>query len=191
MPIGQAKFGLLGGVVDPGKLELIETIDVTTSGTATFTSLGTYNVHFATYNNITVDNNSNELVVELSSDGGSSWIRSGGDYQFGSQYGTASGSFLDPNSSSANNFPLTHLGGGATLETINGYVYLYNLVNDQFSYSTMHSSYMNSSGIATMYFGYAGLEDATNRTIDAIRFLSKNSPFGITGTVSLYGIAES
>ena len=25
MPIGQAKFGLLGGVVDPGKLELIET----------------------------------------------------------------------------------------------------------------------------------------------------------------------
>ena len=24
MPIGQAKFGLLGGVVDPGKLELIE-----------------------------------------------------------------------------------------------------------------------------------------------------------------------
>jgi len=29
MPIGQAKFGLLGGVVDPGKLELIETQTVT------------------------------------------------------------------------------------------------------------------------------------------------------------------
>jgi len=38
MPIGQAKFGLLGGVADLGKLELIETINVTTSGTATFTS---------------------------------------------------------------------------------------------------------------------------------------------------------
>ena len=191
MPLGAARFGLLGGVADLGKLELIETIDVTTSGTATFTSLGTYNVHFATYNNITVDTDGSEVVVELSSDGGSSWIRSGGDYQYGSQYGTASGTFIDPNSATANNFPLSYTSGNATNEKTNGYIYFYNLVNDQFSYSTMHSSFINSSGQHSMYFGYAGLEDATNRTIDAIRFLSADSPFGLTGTVSLYGIAES
>lgn len=47
MPIGQAKFGLLGGVVDPGKLELLETKTIS-SATADFTSLdvSNYKVHF-------------------------------------------------------------------------------------------------------------------------------------------------
>ena len=52
MPIGQAKFGLLGGVADPGKLELIET--QTASGSAQFRFYfiqeSTYNVHFLTFN---------------------------------------------------------------------------------------------------------------------------------------------
>ena len=52
MPIGQAKFGLLGGVADPGKLELIETKNVSSSSSAIFTSIqeSTYNVHFLTVN---------------------------------------------------------------------------------------------------------------------------------------------
>ena len=38
MPIGQAKFGLLGGVVDPGKLELLQTQTIS-SETADFTTV--------------------------------------------------------------------------------------------------------------------------------------------------------
>ena len=55
MPIGQAKFGLLGGVVDPGKLELIET--QTVSSTVEYIIFDDiqqdiYNVHFMTINNL-------------------------------------------------------------------------------------------------------------------------------------------
>jgi hypothetical protein len=171
-----------------GQLELIETVDVTSMGVANFTNLGSYNVHFATYNNIKVETDSAEVVVELSADGGSSWIRSGGDYQFGSQYGDSNGSFLDPNSSTANHLPISYISGNATYEKTNGYVYFYNLINYQHSYATMHCTSLNYAGQYVTYFGYAGLEDTDNRVINALRFLSSDSPFGITGSVSLYGI---
>ena len=45
MPIGQAKFGLLGGVADLGKLELIETQTITTSSSSIdFTNVPTNGV---------------------------------------------------------------------------------------------------------------------------------------------------
>ena len=40
MPIGQAKFGLLGGVADPGKLELIETQTASADSSLDFISFG-------------------------------------------------------------------------------------------------------------------------------------------------------
>ena len=55
MPLGAARFGLLGGVADLGKLELIETQTITTSSSSIdFTTLNesTYNVHFVTFNNL-------------------------------------------------------------------------------------------------------------------------------------------
>ena len=55
MPLGSARFGLLGGVLDLGKLELIET-QTYSSATANidFTSIdeSKYNVHFMTFNNV-------------------------------------------------------------------------------------------------------------------------------------------
>ena len=51
MPIGQAKFGLLGGVPDLGKLELIETkIHSSDVPEVDFTDIkeDIYNVHFMT-----------------------------------------------------------------------------------------------------------------------------------------------
>ena len=52
MPIGQAKFGLLGGVADPGKLELIETQTASADSSVDFTDIkeDIYNVHFAIVN---------------------------------------------------------------------------------------------------------------------------------------------
>ena len=55
MPLGAARFGLLGGVADLGKLELIET-QTYSSGVSyiDFTSInGTnYNVHFLTFDGL-------------------------------------------------------------------------------------------------------------------------------------------
>ena len=49
MPLGAARFGLLGGVADLGKLELIET-KTASSTKVIFSSIqeSTYNVHFLT-----------------------------------------------------------------------------------------------------------------------------------------------
>jgi len=65
MPIGQAKFGLLGGVVDPGKLELIETVNASAVSSFDFSTLGTYNVHFLTYNDLFNSSNDKGFGIRL------------------------------------------------------------------------------------------------------------------------------
>jgi len=82
-PLGAARFGLLGGVADLGKLELIETLNVSGSSTAEFLNLqeSTYDVHFVTF---ALNLGGGALVAQLSNDGGSSYLSSG--YQRAAQY---------------------------------------------------------------------------------------------------------
>ena len=68
MPLGAARFGLLGGVADLGKLELIET--QTVSGTVSevdFTSIqeSTYNVHLLMLSNMLTENNDKRTTLRF------------------------------------------------------------------------------------------------------------------------------
>ena len=88
MPIGQAKFGLLGGVVDPGKLELIETQTAISGDSAMdFTTLGSYNVHFLIATNYKGATDGQILNLRVSDDGGSTFKSAG--YQYAYQKGQA------------------------------------------------------------------------------------------------------
>ena len=188
MPLGAARFGLLGGVADLGKLELIQTVNITSStANVEFTSLGSYNVHFLTINDCKLDVDARYLVAQFSNNGGSSYISSG--YQYAYQLGYPS-VFSELKSTSTTDIPHLTSNGNATNEVGNGYVYFYNLLdNTKYSFTTSHSIGTDNATNARFYFGSAVLPTA--ETHNAIK-LQMNIGTGITkGNFSLYGIAES
>jgi len=186
MPLGAARFGLLGGVADLGKLELIETQEITSStATMDFTNLGNYDVHLLQYSNFTGVNDSN-LAMRLSNNGGSSYISSG--YQYAQWYGSASGTGGESKSTS-----YAQMGFFSTNANSSGnssaYVYLYNLKNSsKYSFHTYQSTNLQTS--STYYFHIGSAVLPTAETHNAIRLFVVSGNIN-TLTASLYGIAES
>jgi len=192
MPIGQAKFGLLGGVADLGKLELIETQTISTSS-ADFTSLSesTYNVHlFVYYDLITPSATQTEFDLRVSDDGGTTYETT--NYQFANQRGFASGSFGERKSTSQASIRLFGDLTGSANGKGNGYCYMYNAGDSgKYTFFTNHHSFFQTNVAYGMEFGSSVYAVAS--TINAVKF-----NFGTTlatniegGKFSLYGIAES
>ena len=172
-----------------GQLELIQTQTASGSSTIDFTSIqeSTYNVHFATYNNIqfTLDA---FLAGQFSNNGGSSFVTSA-SYQYARQYGVSSGSFGESKSTSATAIDFS--GNGAdTNESHNGYVYFYNLGDStKYSFATHHSSQMNSESPSKQLFYFGSGVYTVAETINAIRFKINTGAMD-NGSISLYGIKE-
>ena len=192
MPIGQAKFGLLGGVVDPGKLELIET--QTADGSSLnidFTSIqeNTYNVHFLTLQGIFFAGTNKLPRMRLSNDSGTSF-EAGTNYKEAYQSMVAS-TFSEVKSTGQGFFNLMNNVGNEATEVGNSYTYLYNLGDStKYSFCTYHSTSQTSGG--TYYASTFGSGVYTqSETVNAIRIFEATTSFNITGTASLYGIAES
>jgi len=184
MPIGQAKFGLLGG--DIGKLELIET-QVASGAVVDFTNLGDYNVHLVTYNDILLGSNVAGFRSRLSNDGGTSFISTG--YQYAVVFAGATGGFGESKSTNDDSFPPLGPNGNATNIKKNGYVYYYNLLDSsKYSFCTTHNTSMFSSFYQCL-FGSGVLPTA--ETHNAIRFTQDGGGTITSGTISLYGIKES
>ena len=182
MPIGQAKFGLLGGVVDPGKLEFIETKTASGNATLDFNSIGSYEVHFLTYNNLDTGTNSDYTQIRLSNDGGTSFENS--NYLRAVQYGGTNGTFGANQSASADRFDILSFSNAGT--PMSGYVYLYNLTDSsKFSHITHHST------IGTTYMYFGGQVYNVAETINSIRVFNTSAGNFTSGSVSLYGLAES
>ena len=191
MPLGAARFGLLGGVADLGKLELIETQTITTDTTVDFTSIdeNIYNVHFLTYNNMRYTSPVGNVIpyYRLSNDGGSTFEST--NYISTAQFNTANGLATALTTQTT----YGHLNGNQSSFTINkwgGYAYLYNLGdNTKYSFATFHSTGFYSADTSqSTTFGSSVYTVA--ETINAIR-LSVDTTTLSSGTISLYGIAES
>jgi hypothetical protein len=184
MPIGQAKFGLLGGVADLGKLELIETQTVSTVSTVDFTDLGDYNVHFLTVNNYQVAVTNTRLGVRFYESG---VLESGYAYGFAYQQclqgGGAEFRYAIGNATS---IPIQleqpiNFGGG-------GYNYFYNLT-DSAKYSFLTNQHIRTSNAMIGEFGSGVMAQASAVTGFQIgSYDSSNNNFSLTA--SLYGIAE-
>jgi hypothetical protein len=193
MPLGAARFGLLGGVADLGKLELIETQTVSSAvAQVDFTSIdeSIYNVHFLTFNGLELATNDSSMGARLSNDGGSTFETA--NYQYAVQYYFTSGSFGEIKGTSISSF--RRFAWGDSGDVVNGYCYFYNL-GDSSKYSFLtHQCPTNIETSSGTGFGYFGSQVyAVAETINAIRLFNHNTGgnFQTQGTISLYGIAES
>ena len=186
MPLGAARFGL-GGVLDLGKLELIQYQSFTNVTAVTFTSIqeSTYSVHMAVCNQLEVNSSSSRFAVRLSNNGGSSYLTSGYDFTYegnrddGDSYSvrtTAGGNF----GYITNNQKTTHQAGAI--------VYLYDLGNSaKYSATTSMGTWFDNGSNASGYSGGGGILH-TAEVHNAIRFAHSGS---MTGSIALYGFAES
>ena len=189
MPIGQAKFGLLGGIADLGKLELIETQTFTAQSSVIFNDMkeNIYDVHFFVWSGLRRVTSSSSVVCRFSKDNGSSFISSG--YQVAMQYGGNTGGFGELRSTSTNS--ITYLSYSNTTTSNanqNGYLYLYNLGNSsKYSFLTNQSFSQSTSTIAFFYFGGGVLPTA--ETHNAVQLLLSGGAT-ISGTFKLYGVKQ-
>jgi len=190
MPLGAARFGLLGGVADLGKLELIHT--ETFSGVTNvdfLESAGTfdtsYNVHFMTLSDIEHTSANSTTRIQYFESG---VLETGSVYQYALQSGDAGGTFAETKSTGNTFIYLSYNNNGtATGDLESGYVYFYNLGDSaKYSFNTQQIVFQDN-GLFRMDFGSGVLPQAS--TVDGIRldFGGANT----SGTISLYGIAES
>jgi len=188
MPLGAARFGLLGGVADLGKLELIETQTVTSGTSVDFIDLADnpYNVYFLTVNNLQTSATS-QAGLRFSNNNGSSFISSG--YQYANTRGSVGGGTSDGESTSHPQINTNLLSDTATGMSANGYFYLYNLLDSsKYSFANLHifASYSADPG----RYSFGGGVLPTAETHNAFQLFATAG--NITdATISLYGIAES
>jgi len=189
MPLGAARFGLLGGVADLGKLELIETQTFSGVTAVDFTSIdeSTYNVHFMTLNNIQHTGGLSTTRFQLFESG---VLETASVYQYAYQEGTSGGLFQEIKSTGNNFIYWSNNNNGTTQDardSENGYAYFYNL-GDSSKYSFLtHQMGFTDFGLFRMNFNSGVLPQAS--TVDGIRL--NFAPFNTSGTASLFGIAES
>jgi len=194
MPLGAARFGLLGGVADLGKLELIET--QTVSGAVAevdFTSIqeSTYNVHFLTANNVQFASTG---IANLGIRFFNSGVIDTAGYQVAYLRMTATGTFTETKSTNLSHLRINTNAGGVSDNadgSVSGYSYFYNLGDSsKYSFQTTHSTLINYDGNYASNFG-SGVSPETT-VVDGIRLYNSASANNIvSGVFSLYGIAES
>jgi hypothetical protein len=186
MPLGAARFGLLGGVADLGKLELIETQTVSTSTAyVDFTNLGNYNVHFMTINNGLHSSGVNYIRIRFIENG---TLQSGSVYQYANQMNQAfSGAFERKSTSNTSiEHTLQLFSSGESFGS--SYCYFYNLKDSsKYSFTTCHS--IARYGDAEAGFGSGVMTQSS--LVDGIRVYGGGFVNWTRVSISLYGIRYS
>src|SRR6056300_306648 len=158
MPLGAARFGLLGGVADLGKLELIETKTISSASSAIFTSLqeSTYDVHLMTVNNYIASNDGVTLNIRFYESGVE---ESGSVYHYSYEYGSSGAvSFGNSRSTGFSALSLSATTGNQPREVGNSVSYFYNLGNSgRYSSQTTINTNIRSDGSYIMSYGVGQL----------------------------------
>jgi len=174
-----------------GQLELIETQTVSNVANVEFTSLGNYNVHFLTINNLTTISNNVWMQVRFYEGG---VLETANEYEYAYQQNGVTGGVYENKSTGANHIRIDNTGSEQWVQ--NWYCYFYNLLDSsKYSYVTFQQvpkrltsggSY-NSAGTYAM-FGSGVMKQAS--AVDGIRVYD-SSQTASAGTLSLYGIRYS
>lgn len=191
MPLGAARFGLLGGVADLGKLELIST--QTYSGAvanidfkvADSTWDNSYNVHLLTVNNlgVTASGGSQGLIQFYES----GVLETANVYQRAWQYGNATGTFGESKSTADDTVFSFYTATGDI--TSNFYLYIYN-AGDSSKYTFVTGQMFKVDvGTPQMQFGSGVLPQTS--VVDGIRIKDSSGANWTSFDISLYGIKES
>ena len=169
-----------------GSLELIEEQTVSSSY-ADFTNLGNYDVHLFQFKNVVPSSQTN-IGMRFSNNGGSSYTASG--YKYAWQRGYPS-SFAEVKSTSKSRILINGDIGTGTNDSLNGYVYCYNLSNSsKYSFCSFHTiGSLISSSIYSM-FSFGGGVLPTAETHNAVRFGTLDFAVLGSGTIKLYGVKQ-
>ena len=177
----QGKFG--------GSLELIAEQTVSSSF-ADFTLLqeSKYDVHLFQFNNVVPNTNGHNVGMRFSNNGGTSYTATG--YQYAWQRGYPS-TFTELRSTSSDRILLNGgIGTGAT-DSVNGYIYCYNLGNSsKYSFITQQLIGSLSSSSLFAIFSFGGGVLPTAETHNAVRFGSDSFSTLTSGTIKLYGVKQ-
>ena len=167
-----------------GQLELIETQSHSTDVTdIDFTSLGTYNVHLLTFNNVQSSGSGPQLKVRLFESGVK---ETASVYQNAIQFGGANGSFSEAKSTGDTGMPVN---GNFQSGVSNGYIYFYNLGDSsKYSFLTSHSHQIDPTN--TFYMGFGSQVMTQSSTVDGINLYNSNAGNFTDFDISLYGIKE-
>lgn len=181
MPIGQAKFGLLGGVVDPGKLKLIETQTVSgTPSTLDFDSIqeSEYTVHFMTISNYKPQTDDRHLAMRFKVNGTTT---TSSQYEYAMVRDNTGNS--SPKSPGDTKVWLAY-NIGLNREGLNGHIYIFN-AGDSTKMTFMTSQFVHLGvGIDSNF--QSSMNDVT-QVIDGISFATSGGNHE-HGEFSLYGI---
>jgi len=171
-----------------GQLELIQTQNIDDSdfseeiSAVDFTSLGSYNVHFLTFNNLVLQGYGYPSFRFYES----GVLETGSVYTYAYKDGISSNSF---NNLQSTGDDMLRMGKNA-YQNLNGYAYLYNLSNNtKYSFTTFHSSMVEGNNLGSQMSYGSGLLPQLS-TVDGIRFLADPSQYIGKVNVSLYGIKE-
>jgi hypothetical protein len=185
MPIGQAKFGLLGG--DIGNLELIATQTVTSGTTVDFTNIkeDIYNVHFVTWNNVDNDGTGTPSFYVQFYESGVKETAS--VYQYARQIGRDNGTFVEQRSTGLNGISLTLGIGNLANSKTGGYQYIYNAGDSsKYTFTTYHTYAPATTSDSGFTFGSAVLPQASQ--VDGLSYTWLAGDDYTSGTISVYGI---
>ena len=168
-----------------GQLELIQTQEITSStATMDFTNISgdKYSVHLLTFSNFQGTTDGNNFQVRFFEKG---VIESASNYHYQHLYIQADGSTASQRSTSLSYIRGSIGNGNANNEIGNGYMYFYNLGDNQ-RYSFTSQAYVgqNQNSLVQTTFGIGMLPQTSN--VDGIRCFTANSIDTLKAT--LYGI---
>ena len=190
-PLGAARALITGGVLDVGKLELLNTTTISSS-TPEFTTVldvSTYNVHLFTFTDIHLPSQS-EFAYQLSNDSGSTY-EAGTNYQVGNQRVFENGTNDNRRAAQATARLVGDMSNNA-LSAANGHMYLYNAGgSDKYTFSTSQMAFRSNADKCGIEFGIQTYN--TSETVNGIKFgLGAGALSALdSGVISVYGLAES
>ena len=185
MPLGSARFGLLGAA-ELGKLKLIQAQTFSSVSSAAFESIeeSTYDVHFMTF------------FFDRASASGTGWFgiqfRENGTYETANVYDAAwifdsvadTGNYVNTTGDNVMQFGV---GTSHTIK-ITGYAYFYNLGDSSVhSGMTFHHMIPETSGTSFSSYGGSLLPQAS--TVDGIK-MTWDVGDNISGYATLYGLGS-
>ena len=188
MPLGAARFGLLGGVADLGKLELIttQTASAVTSLDILSISETTYNIHLLVLSDITVSVNGNGVFVRTWYGGTPTLATSG--------YETAGTKIAEDQTVSNLGNPTGSLKAISNVGTDAGQsgaasicLYAAGIATED-TFTNFHNVSFSSGDQTITEYGGSWHNLTTN--VNGIRILTNGSDT-FSGNISLYGYSES
>ena len=190
MPLGASRFGLLGGVADLGKLELIQTIPFSSSVSsveATNLDESNYNVHFITFSNFsitTAGGGTSQTNFQLAESG--TFTTSG--YQRAVQGGNSNATTFQGQSTSDSRISNAYSTSSSGDINFSMYMYIYNAGDSsKYTFITTQLS-KNEHGLFQYQFGGGVLPQAS--TVTGVRVVESTAANFDSFEVKVYGVKQ-